>query len=289
MATGMDRTEMNDLLRLTARMSGRVTRLPAVPVSDWADHVARMLLGIESAAVAAAVVAEVTPDGSVRAVETTGVSAGGEASDGRVLAVVGSRLGRLTSLGFEPRLDASGTQLSAMDDTAGRAWRQTPIARAFEDAQPAAMAVGLAGLGKDRYLIVAIATVGASVHTPAVLGAVLPGLRRRAMAALGTEKLERTGWLTACEQQVLGLLVEGMSVKQIAQEIDRSPHTVHDHVKSLHRKLRASSRGELVARALGHVGGQDEDDDESATQATASRGTTNGQIHGDMRSTARLG
>jgi hypothetical protein len=27
---------------------------------------------------------------------------------------------------------------------------------------------------------------------------------------------------------------------------------VHDHVKSLHRKLDASSRGELVARALGH-------------------------------------
>jgi hypothetical protein len=28
---------------------------------------------------------------------------------------------------------------------------------------------------------------------------------------------------------------------------------VHDHVKSLHRKLNASSRGQLIARALGHA------------------------------------
>lgn len=60
-------------------------------------------------------------------------------------------------------------------------------------------------------------------------------------------------WLTPREQDVLELLVEGKSVREISDELSRSPHTVHDYVKSLHRKLGASSRGELVARVLGHV------------------------------------
>ena len=53
---------------------------------------------------------------------------------------------------------------------------------------------------------------------------------------------------------MLDLLVLGLSVRQIAEELGRSTHTVHDHVKSLHKKLNANSRGELVARALGHLG-----------------------------------
>ena len=44
-------------------------------------------------------------------------------------------------------------------------------------------------------------------------------------------------------------------MREIADALERSPHTVHDHVKSLHRKLNASSRGELIARTLGHVNG----------------------------------
>lgn len=58
--------------------------------------------------------------------------------------------------------------------------------------------------------------------------------------------------MTDREQDVLERLILGRSVREIAEELGRSPHTVHDHVKSLHRKLDASSRGELVARALGH-------------------------------------
>lgn len=60
-----------------------------------------------------------------------------------------------------------------------------------------------------------------------------------------------TSCLTACEVRVLELLVEGRTVREIATEICRSPHTVHDHVKRLHRKLGATSRGELISRALG--------------------------------------
>ena len=83
--------------------------------------------------------------------------------------------------------------------------------------------------------------------------AVLPSLSRRAIMAIGMEATDDTVWLTQREQIILQHLLLGKSVREIAQELGRSPHTVHDHVKSLHRKLNASSRGELVARALGHV------------------------------------
>ena len=49
---------------------------------------------------------------------------------------------------------------------------------------------------------------------------------------------------------VLEALCSGMSEKQIAAELDLSPHTVHDHVKQLHRRFGAQSRGELISRAL---------------------------------------
>ncbi|MBO6514537.1 MAG: helix-turn-helix transcriptional regulator [Phycisphaerales bacterium] len=58
-------------------------------------------------------------------------------------------------------------------------------------------------------------------------------------------------WLTLREQTILDHLLEGKSVRVIAECIGRSPHTVHDHVKNLHRKLNASSRGQLIARSLG--------------------------------------
>jgi len=81
----------------------------------------------------------------------------------------------------------------------------------------------------------------------------MPRLARRAALALGLRRTSSGSWLTGREQQVLEQLTLGRSVREIAEDIGRSPHTVHDHVKSLHRKLSASSRGELVARALGYL------------------------------------
>ncbi len=87
-----------------------------------------------------------------------------------------------------------------------------------------------------------------------VLGAVLPEVARRAGVAFGALSEEAGNEpLTSREHEVLMLLARGKTVKQIAEALARSPHTVHDHVKALHRKLGASSRGELVARALGHI------------------------------------
>lgn len=84
------------------------------------------------------------------------------------------------------------------------------------------------------------------------LASTLAALTARARTAFKTT----TGtihWLTEREHQILNLLIRGHSVRAIADELGRSPHTVHDHVKSLHRKLDASSRGALIARAMGHT------------------------------------
>lgn len=66
-----------------------------------------------------------------------------------------------------------------------------------------------------------------------------------------SSKAHSFNWLTQREQTILDHLVLGKSVRVIAEHIGRSPHTVHDHVKNLHRKLNATSRGQLIARALG--------------------------------------
>jgi DNA-binding CsgD family transcriptional regulator len=40
----------------------------------------------------------------------------------------------------------------------------------------------------------------------------------------------------------------GASEKELAHELNVSPHTVHEHIKAIHRAFGARSRGELLAR-----------------------------------------
>ncbi|WP_428387860.1 helix-turn-helix transcriptional regulator [Mucisphaera sp.] len=56
------------------------------------------------------------------------------------------------------------------------------------------------------------------------------------------ERLSRT------ERLVLNHLTESLTEKQIAEELDRSPHTVHVHIKSIYLKLGVSSRREPLKR-----------------------------------------
>ncbi len=80
----------------------------------------------------------------------------------------------------------------------------------------------------------------------------MPILGFKAKTAL-SNVLDPKAWLTDREHEILDLLIHGESVRVIAERLGRSSHTVHDHVKNLHRKLGASSRGELIAKALGYV------------------------------------
>jgi DNA-binding NarL/FixJ family response regulator len=52
------------------------------------------------------------------------------------------------------------------------------------------------------------------------------------------------------EQQTLELLLQGHSEKQIAVALCRSQHTIHSHIKRLHKLFQVGSRAELLARLL---------------------------------------
>ena len=55
--------------------------------------------------------------------------------------------------------------------------------------------------------------------------------------------------LSDAERRVLYLLLEGLSVSQVARELWLSPNTVKTHRRSIYRKLGATTREEMIQRA----------------------------------------
>lgn len=53
--------------------------------------------------------------------------------------------------------------------------------------------------------------------------------------------------LSLAEQRVLHWLLEGLSKKEVANKLNLSQHTVHNHVRSICLTLRVTLRGELLA------------------------------------------
>ncbi|WP_234555198.1 response regulator [Thermus caliditerrae] len=81
--------------------------------------------------------------------------------------------------------------------------------------------------------------------------------RRLLRVAQGEERLTPPDLpsLTAREKEVLCLLAQGLSAKEIARALALSPDTVKDHLESLYGKLLVRNRVEAVerARALGFL------------------------------------
>jgi len=84
---------------------------------------------------------------------------------------------------------------------------------------------------------------------------IAPGLEQDAVLALGRfarrarEGAEVAADLTSREQQVLELLSEGQTMRQIATRLSISPRTVETHVAKLYRKLGVRTRVQAVSRA----------------------------------------
>lgn len=70
-----------------------------------------------------------------------------------------------------------------------------------------------------------------------------------AQADVGQLALTARG-LTAREQEVAQLVLQGASTKIIASTLFLSPHTVQDHLKAVFRKLDVTSRREMIARLV---------------------------------------
>ncbi len=84
---------------------------------------------------------------------------------------------------------------------------------------------------------------------------IAPGLEQDAVLALGRfarrarEGAEVAAHLTSREQQVLELLSDGHTMRQIATRLSISPRTVETHVAKIYRKLGVRTRVQAVSRA----------------------------------------
>lgn len=251
-------------LALVAEVSSAIGGLPAVATVDWCERAAKLLLRLAPCSVASVTVAELAPSGGgVTLVEASGAAVAPQAAApadfqgvhnddtralGWCLEEKGPRPGPVTALLREQSCHAEWSR-----SVAGRRWSRAGVRDLVIGTAP------VVGRSPLRRLIVELGQ-GAGGPTlesreADLLRAVLPILAARAALAFGPAPSNAATRLTEREQQVLDELALGKSVKEIAQDLGRSHHTVHDHVKSLHKKLEATSRGELIARALGHLAG----------------------------------
>lgn len=240
-------------LRRVATMVRAICALPAVPTQDWCDRAGEIVGGIRPGAVTCVYIASIDPDGRVLRMECRGGTIRPEPLSLRTGA----------SLPWWPELSPAGscearTARIAQSDSEGETPGRPAPRLELQDSRAAL--VGVIPLQPRDPLRVLVVELWVSEEPwvlsdsdEACLAAVLPELARQALLAFGERTVDEAGFLTAREQHVLELLSSGHTIKEIATQLSRSPHTIHDHVKSLHRKLKASCRGELVARALGHI------------------------------------
>jgi ATP/maltotriose-dependent transcriptional regulator MalT len=81
------------------------------------------------------------------------------------------------------------------------------------------------------------------------LGSVLYARRARAERFERNEAAINALGLTRREMETLSLLAEGLSNKEIARRLDRSPNTVKTHAAHLYAKLEVQSRLAAISKA----------------------------------------
>jgi ATP/maltotriose-dependent transcriptional regulator MalT len=79
---------------------------------------------------------------------------------------------------------------------------------------------------------------------------ILDALQEVAFVGSGTGKAMGLGRLSPREQEVLALVAEGHSNREIAKSLFITEHTAKYHVSSLFNKLGVTRRAEAVARAV---------------------------------------
>lgn len=113
---------------------------------------------------------------------------------------------------------------------------------------------GVAGfILKDATLEDLVSTIravagGARVLPPQLTGTLFSQIARVAVEVRGEQALEAVR-MTARERQVINLISEGLSNKQIAARLHLSTHTVKSHVRNVMEKLALHTRLQIAAYA----------------------------------------
>lgn len=247
-----------------AACTQRVAALPGIPTPDWCDRAADAVLalggGIEAVLL---LLADVRPDGRIREVVAAGVAVADQTLMARRRELeVRSRVQMLRAHLWVPGLHpdraalniSGGVERGWLDDATHMAAAHAGVWSPRADQVSLYARCPFTCQSEERsvlcYAIKQRRPGSPTVHEAALMAQALLLVAKAAERAIGPDL--DVPWLTEREQAVLGLLVQGKSVREVADEMGRSHHTVHDYVKDLHRKLRASTRGESVAKALGH-------------------------------------
>lgn len=267
----------SNALKAAVKVAEAACALPAVATQDWCDKAAAAMLHAVGSGVCVILIAQIDERGHIVRQEATGVA-------GATTMEVTTTVGRTATSSPLVPIDASDAGLTRVRTSLAQArdlhWplaaislssvkigaadrlganltdHHSGLAKRWAECRLHGLALAIAPLGSNgRSLVVELGSTQSPIGDQelACLEAVLPLVARRAIMAVGVNPSDAAHWLTTREQIILQHLLLGKSVREIAEELGRSPHTVHDHVKSLHRKLNASSRGELVARALGYT------------------------------------
>ncbi len=237
----------------------RLCDLPGIATQDWCDRAAAAFALLAPGPVVVSI-GELSGDSI--AVEAFGIS--GARATPEIARALGGRYRDVAPFDWgvgEPSDWNARVQTLACESFDDGEFARSRAARQWREVGATGVVVGASRYSPEderRILTVEIGCVGdGAAWFPSILrlsvDAAMRPVMRRANMAFGPDAILPSRMLTSREQEILDKLTLGLSVRVIADDLGRSPHTVHDHVKSLHRKLNASSRGQLIARALGHA------------------------------------
>jgi DNA-binding NarL/FixJ family response regulator len=126
---------------------------------------------------------------------------------------------------------------------------------ALADPDPAAAVLAAVRAGAAGYLVVGDdpAALGDALRRTAAGEAVFsPGLAEVVLERCGRPGGTRAARLTAREADVLRLVVDGLTARQVATRLVLSPRTVENHIQRVLRRLDLPNRAALVRYAVEH-------------------------------------
>jgi DNA-binding CsgD family transcriptional regulator len=168
------------------------------------------------------------------------------------------RLARAVALGRDGRRAEAEAELAEGEELL-RAMAEGWLHHGFRLAGPAALADGWGD--PDRWLLETLGgfegrglTRGADAVRSLLRGAGIP-VPRRGQATPGLPAPWATAGVTAREAEVLVLLADGLTNREIAERVFLSSRTVERHLANVGTKLGTRTRSELVAMAARETAG----------------------------------